>query len=163
MWRVTCHMSHVKCNIYFYLFFFRQSGQTYRWRVCYQRGLPRLVLKLFDPKYLTSPLFKIQNLSECWFLFLLKISQQFYNALHSLILHCFNAPCQSTLAVNYYTALTEFKIPNWLIKYFDPTVVHWNVWTLSGHLTFFSGMHKGAHWTHGCFKEPHEFIPLDTL
>ena len=36
--RVTCHMSHV-----FFCFFFWQSGEAYRWRVCYQRGLPRLV------------------------------------------------------------------------------------------------------------------------
>ena len=34
---VMCHMSHV------IFFFFRQSGEAYRWRVCYQRGLPRLV------------------------------------------------------------------------------------------------------------------------
>ena len=31
---VTYHVSHV---------FFWQSGEAYRWRVCYQRGLPRLV------------------------------------------------------------------------------------------------------------------------
>ena len=43
MSRVTCHMSHV--TIFFsFFFFFGQSGETYRWRVCYQRGLPRLVL-----------------------------------------------------------------------------------------------------------------------
>ena len=38
-----CHMSHVTCHMYF-LFFFGQSGEAYRWRVCYQRGQPRLVL-----------------------------------------------------------------------------------------------------------------------
>ena len=36
---VMCHMSHV-----FFLFFFLQSGEACRWRVCYQRCLPRLVL-----------------------------------------------------------------------------------------------------------------------
>ena len=58
---VTCHLSHVK-TIFFYFFFIeeekineknkknylsqriRQSGGVSRWRVCYQRGLPRLVL-----------------------------------------------------------------------------------------------------------------------
>ena len=58
---VTCHMSHVTCHFLFYiifflifffiyffiyfliLFFFGQSGEAYRWRVSYQRGLPRLV------------------------------------------------------------------------------------------------------------------------
>ena len=48
--RVTCHMSRVTCHvshvILFFFFFFRQSGEAYRWRVCYQRGLPRLVFKL---------------------------------------------------------------------------------------------------------------------
>ena len=55
--RVTCHMSHV---FLFYFTFFTtkknikikiihsekigQSGEASRWRVCYQRGLPRLVL-----------------------------------------------------------------------------------------------------------------------
>ena len=36
------------CNIffkfYYFFFLFGQSGDAYRWRVCYQRGLPRLVL-----------------------------------------------------------------------------------------------------------------------
>ena len=34
---VTCHMSGVTCH------FFLQSGEASRLRVCYQRGLPRLV------------------------------------------------------------------------------------------------------------------------
>ena len=42
MSRVTCHVSHVTCH-FFSPFFFGQSGEAYRWRVCYQRGLPRLV------------------------------------------------------------------------------------------------------------------------
>ena len=40
---VTCHMSCVTCN-YYYFIFFGQSCEAYRWRVCYQRGLPRLVI-----------------------------------------------------------------------------------------------------------------------
>ena len=38
---VTCHMSH--------FFFFGQSGEAYRWRVCYQQGLPRLVIRRYSP------------------------------------------------------------------------------------------------------------------
>ena len=39
----TCHdVSHVTCHVS-HVFFFRQSGEAYRWRVCYQWGLPRLV------------------------------------------------------------------------------------------------------------------------
>ena len=41
---VTCHMSRVTCPIFFFFFFFGKSGGASRWRVCYQRGLPRLVL-----------------------------------------------------------------------------------------------------------------------
>ena len=39
--RVTCHVSHV--FIFLFLIFLGQSGEAYPWRVCYQRGLPRLV------------------------------------------------------------------------------------------------------------------------
>ena len=38
MSRVTCHMSLVTCN-----FFFLPIGESYRWRVCFQRGLLCLV------------------------------------------------------------------------------------------------------------------------
>ena len=45
---VTCDVSHVPCRmslLFLFLFlFFLQSGGASRWRVCYQRGLPRLVL-----------------------------------------------------------------------------------------------------------------------
>ena len=45
---VTCQMSHVKKNFIFIFFlsyiFFKLSGGASLWRVCYQRGLPRLVL-----------------------------------------------------------------------------------------------------------------------
>ena len=39
---VVCHISCVKCN-YFLFFFLSQSVGAIQWRVCYQRGLPRLV------------------------------------------------------------------------------------------------------------------------
>ena len=44
--RVTCHVSRVTCHMshfFYFYFFFGQNGEAYRWRVCYQRGLPRLV------------------------------------------------------------------------------------------------------------------------
>ena len=44
-----CHMSRVTCHI----FFFGQSGEAYWWRVCYQRGLPRLVLERFEELFET--------------------------------------------------------------------------------------------------------------
>ena len=40
---VTCDISHVTCHVSLFFFFFGLSGEAYRWRVCYQRGLPRLV------------------------------------------------------------------------------------------------------------------------
>ena len=61
--RVTCHASHVPCHMsrvtcHMLHFFLGQSGEGYRWRVCYQRGLHCLVfakiplnyLKLFLPQ-----------------------------------------------------------------------------------------------------------------
>ena len=55
MSRVKCHMSHVMCHMsqfflefFFLIVLFLQSGEAYQWRVCYQRGLPRLVF--FDHK-----------------------------------------------------------------------------------------------------------------
>ena len=39
---VTCHMSHVRCHMSG-VTCFRKSGGGSRWRVCYHRGLPRLV------------------------------------------------------------------------------------------------------------------------
>ena len=43
-----CHVSQL------YIFFFRQSGEAYRWRVCYQRGLPCpvfLIIELTDKSF----------------------------------------------------------------------------------------------------------------
>ena len=44
---VTCNVSHVLCHmshvIFFSPFFFGQSGEAIRWRVCYERGLPCLL------------------------------------------------------------------------------------------------------------------------
>ena len=59
MSRVTCHVSHVTCHvshiyIYFILFVFGQSGGAYRWRVCYQRGLPRPVFKDFKKEHFSK-------------------------------------------------------------------------------------------------------------
>ena len=41
MSHVTCHGSHV--TFFLLLLLSGQSGEGYRWRVCYQWGLPRLV------------------------------------------------------------------------------------------------------------------------
>ena len=44
--RVTCHMSKKKLHFFFLRKKNGQSGGASRWRVCYQRGLPRLVYLL---------------------------------------------------------------------------------------------------------------------
>ena len=54
---VMCHVSRVTCQKrffllhlffhLFYLFFIKQSGGDSLWRVCYQRGLPCLVLCIY--------------------------------------------------------------------------------------------------------------------
>ena len=46
---VTCHMSRVRSQVsWVSWFFFFLSGGASRWRVCYQRGLPRLVFMKVD-------------------------------------------------------------------------------------------------------------------
>ena len=40
---VTCQVSRVRCHMSYIYIFFLQSDWASRWRVCYQRGLPRLV------------------------------------------------------------------------------------------------------------------------
>ena len=47
----TCQVSHVRCqvsHVILLIIFFGKSGGASRRRVCYQRGLPRLVLILFQ-------------------------------------------------------------------------------------------------------------------
>ena len=58
MSHVICHMSHVRCQVsgvrchmsclfFYFIYFFRQSGEASRWRVCYQRGLTPSSLDIF--------------------------------------------------------------------------------------------------------------------
>ena len=59
--RVTCHLSRVTCHLLhiFYIFIFfilqknLQSVGASRWRVCYQRGLPRLVFFFIENPHLS--------------------------------------------------------------------------------------------------------------
>ena len=81
---VTCHMSHIKCvtcnmswvmcpnnlsgvtwKVSYVTFFFFSVGASL-WRVCYQRGLPRLVLFIFT--YFST--YSYENLNgECYIYF----------------------------------------------------------------------------------------------
>ena len=69
-------MSYV--TIYFILFIvFGQSGEAYRWRVCYQRGLLRLVFKVPVLGSRISPYVRFHQecgmtLCNCFFLFVLQ-------------------------------------------------------------------------------------------
>ena len=48
--RVTCHVSGVTCqvsHVTIFSFFSGQSGEAYRWRVCYQMGPTPSSLYLF--------------------------------------------------------------------------------------------------------------------
>ena len=44
---VSCQVSGVTCHIFYFIIFFLQTVGASRWRVCYQRGLPRLVLDVY--------------------------------------------------------------------------------------------------------------------
>ena len=66
MSHVTCHVSHITSKFFFHLKkklslkIIGPSGGTSWWRVCYQRGLPRLVYifpDLFDHLYQASHLY----------------------------------------------------------------------------------------------------------
>ena len=46
--------------VFFFFFFFGQSGGASRWRVCYQQGLPRLVLYSFL-SYNTDTIFHLRS------------------------------------------------------------------------------------------------------
>ena len=56
MLHVMCHILCVTCHILCVMFhnfisnFFGQNGRASWWRVCYQQGLPRIVLKNFYQK-----------------------------------------------------------------------------------------------------------------
>ena len=60
---VMCHLSPATCHLsHAYFFLNGQSGGASWWRVCYQRGLPRLVLvftpssvKFFSPSLILPP------------------------------------------------------------------------------------------------------------
>ena len=45
MSRFTCHMSHVIFSFIFFSSFFLLNGGASRWRVCYQRVLPHIVVE----------------------------------------------------------------------------------------------------------------------
>ena len=47
--RFTCHLSHVTCHIS--IFFLFQIVGAIQWRVCYQPGLPLLVIVMFILSY----------------------------------------------------------------------------------------------------------------
>ena len=68
MSHVTCHMSGVRCqvsgvrcHICFFVCFFGHSGGASRGRVCYQRGLPRLVYFIYYLLFWTDSTSKVQK------------------------------------------------------------------------------------------------------
>ena len=87
---VTCHVSRVTChmskNIFLHFHYKKKknknkknyttknigkSAEAYRWRVCYQRGLPRLVLESFKELFL-KPYFRRTKVPQnVWILVIL--------------------------------------------------------------------------------------------
>ena len=94
--RVTCQVSKVRCQVSHFILFiylFWQSCVASQWRVCYQGGLPRLVLKTtatpkgwhhdHGPTY-DGAMFKMSNTLnfENWTLY------GFYCMLHTFNMYC---------------------------------------------------------------------------
>ena len=68
---VRCHVSGVTCHLSFFSSSsFGQSGWASRWRVCYQRGLPRLWLGCYSVVYIglfQGVIYSLQcKLSDKW-------------------------------------------------------------------------------------------------
>ena len=64
VWHITCRMSNFTCSVYHVtIFFFWQSIEAYWWRVCYQQGLPILVIyRMVIVKTCISPLPIVEGL-----------------------------------------------------------------------------------------------------
>ena len=64
---VMCHMSCDICNFFLNIYIFLQSVWASPWRVCYQNGLPRLVLDANEwcvlPKTALTEHYKLSDLS----------------------------------------------------------------------------------------------------
>ena len=85
---VTCHMSHVKKNIYIYFFLNGKSGEASRSRVCYQRGLPRLVWIAITWKL--NKFFFVFELALCPFLYSgCKLFCQIFFRINKVLTLCF--------------------------------------------------------------------------
>ena len=81
--RVTCHMSHVN-----YYYFFWQCGEAYRWRVCYQLGLPRLVCTCI-----------------CVYLFM-----RYHECICIFLYLCYHAPVYFCNRISVFTAIVSLYL-----------------------------------------------------
>ena len=144
MSHVRCHVSGVRCQVsdamcqvsgvMFFCVFFGQSGWASRWRVCYQRGLPRLVLLEqlainLDEKRLwrglprTEDLWKIMKRVKTrrqWSIF----AKPFWDCL--LFIYFFSsATFHQQVSINLFPSSTFC----WLlvIEYFVSTTFHWQL------------------------------------
>ena len=74
---VTRLVSHVTCHMSFFLFFFcGQRFEVYWWRVCYQRGLPRLVLVFLGQKHKRKE-YNLAKMTNVWTIPIVKSKPHF--------------------------------------------------------------------------------------
>ena len=76
-----CHMSHVTCHLshvnFIFILFFGQIVGASRWRVCYQRGLPRLVSNLIVLRNLKDIYCIVRTKRQFFVLLIYKITVNF--------------------------------------------------------------------------------------
>ena len=104
MSRVSCHVSRVTCqvsHVILFFIFFLQSCEACQWRVCHQRGLPRLV----------SPLVTTSQLQKDGFCLVMQypvhITNLNYNRKQLLLVFCpilnfsYTRSSENTLSVSF--------------------------------------------------------------
>ena len=142
MSHVTCHMSHVTCHMsrvtFFFIIIFWQSGEAYRWRVCYQPGLPRLVFlwewsfvadlavgnKWFKKKLLKKNMRKKKKNYNLQVLFLFFVIKSHFAWLVTIV-WLYLSLCSLFGQINtYYNMLTQRPNCNW-IEYGLALVARW--------------------------------------
>ena len=115
---VTCHMLQFLLLLFFLFYFFWPNGEASWWRVCYQRGLPRVVLQSstlhLQPLALLAPCPPASCFFSSYSLIL-----PLWLLVPSSLAHCSSPSCSLLLASSPPAPCSfpscSFLLPLWLI------------------------------------------------
>ena len=113
MSHVTCHVSCVMCHVSHFFLGGGQSCEAYRWRVCYQRGLSRLVYVRLDDWFLFSHQWK--HFLEVMFKFLWRIILNFLNRVLKIGYHIFARSRQKEIFITECQSSREKRLSGAII------------------------------------------------